>query len=105
MNIVDKYQAKRLGISEEKYEENSKIAETIWKILFCEGIIIDPFMHIRMNRRLVAIDGLFIIALVSCTFLFYNRTYSFRLLELVLLLIAIVSMFLFLIGKFLIYRQ
>ncbi len=33
MNIVDKFQAKRLGVSEERYRELEKITMTIWNDL------------------------------------------------------------------------
>lgn len=103
MNIIDKYQAKRLGVSEERYIESEKTASTIWKILFCEGKVIAPFMHIRMNVGLVAVEFLFGIAVVNCTLLFCNKIYGLGMLESGLLLIAIASMSLFLIEKFLIY--
>lgn len=68
MNIVDKFQAKRLGVSEKRYNEADKIAQTIWKNLISEGKIINPFMHIRMPKSLMFIQLIFIIAMIDCKF-------------------------------------
>lgn len=104
MNIVDKFQANRLGVSEGQYKESEKIAETIWKTLFAEGKVIDPFMHIGMNKWLAVIEGLFIICMTNFGLLFYNGIYNLNLPKTGLLIITSIFILLFLSGKFLAYR-
>lgn len=105
MNIVDKFQAKRLKVSEERYKESEKIAETIWKTLYCEGKIVDPFIHIRMNKWLAVVEGLFVIFITNLVLLFYSRVYNLNLPQTGLLIITGIFILLFLIGKFQIYHH
>ncbi len=104
MNFMDKFQAKKLGVSEEQYKESEKIATTIWKTLFTEGKVIDPFMHIGMNKWLAIIEGLFIISMTNFVLLFYNGIYNLNLPKTGLLIITSIFILLFLFGKFLAYR-
>lgn len=104
MNIMDKFQEKRLGVSEGRYKESEKIAAIIWKTLFCEGKVIDPFMHMGMNKWLAVIEGLFIISMTSFVLLFYNEIYNLNLPKTGLLIITSIFILLFLSGKFLAYR-
>ena len=104
MNIMDKFWAKRFGVSEERYKESEKIAAIIWKTLFCEGKVIDPFMHMGMNKWLAVIEGLFIISMTSFVLLFYNEIYNLNLPKTGLLIITSIFILLFLSGKFLAYR-
>lgn len=104
MNIMDKFQAKRLRVSEGQYKESEKIAAIIWKTLFCEGKVIDPFMHMGMNKWLAVIEGLFIISMTSFVLLFYNEIYNLNLPKTGLLIITSIFILLFLSGKFLAYR-
>lgn len=101
---MDKFQAKKLGVSEEQYKESEKIATTIWKTLFTEGKVIDPFMHIGMNKWLAIIEGLFIISMTNFVLLFYNGIYNLNLPKTGLLIITSIFILLFLFGKFLAYR-
>lgn len=105
MNFMDKFQAKKLGVSEEQYKESEKIATTIWKTLFAEGKVIDPFMHIGMNKWLAITEGLFIISMTNFVLLFYNGIYNLNLPKTGLLIITSIFILLFLIGNFLIYRH
>lgn len=105
MNFMDKFQAKKLGVSEEQYKESEKIAETIWKTLFTEGKVIDPFMHIGMNKWLAITEGLFIISMTNFVLLFYSEIYNLNLPKTGLLIIMSIFILLFLSGKFLIYRH
>ena len=105
MNIMDKFQAKRLGVSEEKYKESEKIAEKIWRTLYCEGKIIDPFMHIKMNIWLLVAEGMFIVAMANLVLLFYNRIYNIGMQESVQFSIVTVAIFWFLVARILIYRH
>lgn len=105
MNIMDKFQEKRLGVSEGRYKESEKIAETIWKTLFTEGKVIDPFMHIGMNKWLPITEGLYIISMTNFVLLFYNGIYNLNLPKTGLLIITSIFILLFLIGNFLIYRH
>lgn len=102
---MDKFQAKKLGVSEEQYKESEKIATTIWKTLFAEGKVIDPFMHIGMNKWLAITEGLFIISMTNFVLLFYNGIYNLNLPKTGLLIITSIFILLFLIGNFLIYRH
>lgn len=102
---MDKFQAKKLGVSEEQYKESEKIAETIWKTLFTEGKVIDPFMHIGMNKWLAITEGLFIISMTNFVLLFYSEIYNLNLPKTGLLIIMSIFILLFLSGKFLIYRH
>lgn len=104
MNFMDKFQAMKLGVSEEQYKESEKIATTIWKTLFTEGKVIDPFMHIGMNKWLAIIEGLFIISMTNFVLLFYNGIYNLNLPKTGLLIITSIFILLFLFGKFLAYR-
>lgn len=101
---MDKFQAKRLRVSEGQYKESEKIAAIIWKTLFCEGKVIDPFMHMGMNKWLAVIEGLFIISMTSFVLLFYNEIYNLNLPKTGLLIITSIFILLFLSGKFLAYR-
>lgn len=105
MNIMDIFQEKRLGVSEGRYKESEKIAAIIWKTLFCEGKVIDPFMHMGMNKWLAVIEGLFIISMTNFVLLFYNGIYNLNLPKTGLLIITSIFILLFLIGNFLIYRH
>lgn len=105
MNIMDKFWAKRFGVSEERYKESEKIASTIWKTLFCEGKVINPFIHIKTNKGLFVVDGMFIVAMVNFMLLFYNRIYNLNLPKTELLIVVSIFILLFLIGNFLIYRH
>lgn len=104
MNIMDKFQEKRLGVSEGRYKESEKIAAIIWKTLFCEGKVIDPFMHMGMNKWLAIIEGLFIISMTNFVLIFYNEIYNFNLPKTGLLIITSIFILLFLFGKFLAFR-
>ena len=104
MSIVDKFQARRLGVSLKQYQESEKMAAIIWKTLFCEGKVIDPFMHIGMNKRLAITEGLFIISMTNFVLLFYNGIYNLNLPKTGLLIITSIFILLFLSGKFLAYR-
>lgn len=104
MNIMDKFQEKRLGVSEGRYKESEKIAETIWKTLFTEGKVIDPFMHIGMNKWLPITEGLYIISMTNFVLLFYSEIYNLNLPKTGLLIITSIFILLFLSGKFLTYR-
>lgn len=104
MNIMDKFQEKRLGVSEGRYKESEKIVKTIWKTLFAEGKVIDPFMHIGMNKWLTITEGLFIISMTNLVLLFYNGIYNLNLPKTGLLIITSIFILLFLSGKFLAYR-
>lgn len=104
MNIMNKFQAKRLRVSERRYKESEKIAATIWKTLFCEGKVINPFIHIGMNKRLAIIEGLFFISMTNLVLLFYNRIYNLNLPKTGLLIVTSIFILLFLSGMFLAYR-
>lgn len=104
MNIVDKFQAKRLGVSEEKYEEAGKIACTIWKNLISEGKVINPFVHIKMPKSLMFIQVIFIIAMIDIGMLVYNKIFNIEIPETAMLVIGIVYITLALVGEYMVYH-
>lgn len=105
MNIVDKFQAKKLGVSEERYNEADKIAQTIWKTLISEGKVINPFIHIRMPKSLMFIQLIFIIAMIDLGIIIYNKIFSFEIPETAMLITGIVYIMVALIGDYMIYRH
>ena len=105
MNIVDKFQAKRLGVSEEKYNEADKISQTIWKNLISEGKVINPYMHIKMPKSLMFIQLIFIIAMIDFGVIIYNKIFSIEIPETAMLNTGIAYITVALIGDYIIYRH
>ena len=105
MNIIDKFQAKRVGVSEKRYNEADKIAQAIWKNLISEGKIINPFMHIRMPKSLMFIQLIFIIAMVDFGVIIYNKIFSIEIPETAMLVTGIAYITVTLIGDYMVYRH
>ena len=105
MNIIDKFQAKRVGVSEKRYNEADKIAQAIWKNLISEGKIINPFMHIRMPKSLMFIQLIFIIAMVDFGVIIYNKIFSIEIPETAMLVTGIAYITVALIGDYMVYRH
>lgn len=93
-----------MGVALEQYQESEKMAAIIWKTLFCEGKVINPFIHIGMNKWLAIIEGLFIICTTNFVLLFYNGIYNLNLPKTGLLIVTSIFILLFLSGTFLAYR-
>lgn len=105
MNIVDKFQAKRLGVSEERYRESEKIAMTIWNNLISEGKVMNPYIHIKLNKGFVVVEMWFIISIVNFILFFYSNVFNLAIPKKEILIIGIIHMLLFLVGMFIMYRH
>ncbi len=105
MNIVDKFQAKILGVSEERYRESEKITMTIWNNLISEGKVMNPYIHIKINKGFVVVEIWFIISMVNFILFFYSKVFNLAIPKKEILIIGIIHMLLFLVGMFIMYRH
>lgn len=105
MSILDKIQAKKLGITIEEYKEKEQLARAIWCNLLSEEKVIDPFVHMQVHKRLAIVDAMFYTAIINFGTLIYNKIYNLGMPEKEMIIGGIVILIIWFIGKFIIYHH
>ena len=103
INVLDKMQAKRLGLSTEEYKETEQTARTIWYNLMKNGKIYNPFFHLPTSKLKIVTGTVGTIAMFYLSLLIYNAVANLGADTKGMWILFIISTVIYVVGEFAMY--